>query len=321
MVFHAFLVLQEIFMKSDSKLGLFILLIIGLFILTLWILRKTKRLRLPNVVIVTGAPKTGKSALSLSLAHKRYLGNLIKWYIGKPIFKFLCHITRRNKEYPLKPMFYTNVPVGFKHNRITKDILHLEVKVPPKSVFFIDEVSLMADSMMFKNDKLNLDLLLFFKLIGHTTYGGSVFMNSQCVGDVHYSIKRVLGSYLYIHHTTKYPFISVCAVREMVYSDDSQVGNNVTEDLDLTMRRCFFFNRIYKKYDCYCYSTITDKRMYQVNYKYDFDKKNLKAYDIVSFNVRIEPVNQKLHEDFYDEEGNLIAEEDRFNKEIQNENI
>lgn len=303
--------------NTNTSLGFFIILLILGIILVFWLSRKLKRLRLPNVVIVTGAPKTGKSALCLSLAHKRYLGNLFKWYLGIPIFKVVCHFTRSKKEYPLKPMFYSNIPVGFKHNRITKEMLHLQVKVPKKSVFFIDEVSLMADSMMFKNDRLNLDLLLFFKTIGHTTYGGSVFMNSQCVGDVHYSIKRVLGSYLYIHHTTKFPLISVCAVREMVYSDDSQVGNNVTEDLDLTMRRVFFFNRIYKKYDCYCYSTLTDKRMYQVNYKYCFDKKDLKAYDIVSFNVRFEPINKKLDDDYRDENGCLIPKEDRFNKEIK----
>lgn len=296
--------------------GTFILFLILGIILLLWILRKTKRLKLPNVVIVTGAPKTGKSALCLSLAHKRYIGNVIKWYLGIPIFKLLNHITRQNKEYPIKPMFYSNIPVNFKHNRITKEMLHMEVKVPKKSVFFIDEVSLLADSMMFKNDKLNLDLLLFFKTIGHTTYGGSVFMNSQCVGDVHYSIKRVLGSYLYIHHTTKYPLVSVCAVREMVYSDDSQVANNVTEDLDLSMRRLFFFNGIYKKYDCYCYSTLTDKKVYKVNYKYQWDKKNLKAYDIVSFNVRFEPINKQLNDE-YRKDGILISESERFNKEIE----
>ena len=303
--------------NNNTGLGFLIIIIIGAIFLTIFILRKTKRLRLPNVVIITGAPKTGKSALCLSLAKKRYNANLIKWYIGKPIFALIKFILRSDKEYPLKPMFYTNIPVAFKHNRLTSEILHLEVKVPKKSVFFIDEVSLMADSMMFKNDKLNLDLLLFFKLAGHITYGGSIFMNSQCVGDVHYSIKRVLGSYLYIHHTNKYPFISVCAVREMVYSDDSQVGNNVTEDLDLTMRRIFFFNRIYKKYDCYCYSTLIDKKLYQVNYDYEFDKKNLKAYDITSFNVRLDSVNKMLQEQYFDDEGNLIDEKDRFNKELQ----
>lgn len=299
-------------MKHDTSLGLFILIVVGLVVLVVFIMRKTKRMRLPNVVIVTGAPKTGKSALSLSLAHKRYLGNVLKWHIGKP-FYFLRY--RTLKDYPLKPMFYSNIPLGFKHNRITKDMLMLKVKVPKKSVFFIDEASLVADSMMFKDEDMNLRLLMFFKLIGHTTYGGSVYMNSQCIGDVHYSIKRVIGSFLYIHHTTKVPFISLCQVREMVYSDDNSVGNNVTEDLDLSMRTCFFFNRIYKKYDCFCYSTITDKKLYKVNYEYTFDKKDLKAYDIVSFNVKLEPVNKMLDETYY-KDGVLIPKEDRVNMEV-----
>ena len=175
----------------------------------------------------------------------------------------------------------------------------------------------MADSMMFKDDKLNMDLLLFFKLIGHTTYGGSIYMNSQCVGDVHYSIKRVLGSYLYIHDTmTSIPFIAIANVREMVYSDDSQVGNNVTEDLDFSMRKCIYFKRVYKKYDCFCYSTFTDKKLYQVDYNYQFDKKNLKAYEIQSFNVRLEPVNKMLHDEYFIDD-KLIDEKDRFNSEVQ----
>lgn len=302
---------------NNTSFGMFILFLILGGILIFWLSRKLKRLRLPNVVFISGAPKTGKSALCLTLARRRYRSNLIKWYLGKPIFKFLCHILRKEKQYPLKPMFYSNIPLGFKHNRITKEMLHLEVKVPKKSVFFIDEVSLLADSMMFKNDKLNLDLLLFFKTIGHTTYGGSVFMNSQCVGDVHYSIKRVLGSYLYVHDTRKYPFFSICSCREMIFSDDSQVANNVMEDLDLSMRKVFFFNRIYKKYDCFCYSTLTDKRLYKVNYDYEFDKKNLKAYDIVSFNVRLEPVNKQLQNDYFDEEGNLVDENVRFNEGVE----
>lgn len=304
-------------MENNKNLGLFILILIGAIVLVFFILRKTKRFKLPNVVIVTGAPKTGKSALCLVLARRRYRSALIKWYLGIPIFKVINHFAIHKKEYPLKPMFYSNIPLAYKHNRITQDILKMRVKVPKKSVFFVDEVSLMADSMMFKDENLNMDLLLFFKLIGHTTYGGSIFMNSQCVGDVHYSIKRVLGSYLYIHDTiTAWPFIAIANVREMVFSDDSQVGNNVTEDLDLSMRKCFYFKRVYKKYDCFCYSTFTDKKLYQVDYNYKFDKKNLKAYEIQSFNVKLEPVNKMLHDEFFDENGKLIDEDKRFNKEV-----
>lgn len=98
-------------MESKTKFGLFILIAIGILILIVFILRKTKRFKLPNVVIVTGAPKTGKSALCLVLARRCYRLNLIKWYIGKPIFKIVNHFAIHKREYPLKPMFYSNIPL------------------------------------------------------------------------------------------------------------------------------------------------------------------------------------------------------------------
>ena len=166
-----------------------IFVVIGIIVLFV-IRKKLKVLKIPCVFFIDGAPKTGKSALSLSLAHKRYLGNVVKWHLGKP-FYFLRY--RTLKDYPLKPMFYSNIPLGFKHNRITKDMLMLKVKVPKKSVFFIDEASLVADSMMFKDEDMNLRLLMFFKLIGHTTYGGSVYMNITDTLRVHVYTSSISG--------------------------------------------------------------------------------------------------------------------------------
>ena len=299
--------------KNFNIWTLLIFIILGIVLLVV-IRKKLKPLNLPNVVIVTGAPKTGKSGLSYYLARLRYRKNVIAWYIGKPIY-WLCKHTMNG--YPLKPMFYTNTPVADKHNMITGDILQMKVKVPPKSVFWFDEVSLLADSQLWKEDDLNFDLLLFFKTIGHTTYGGSVFMNTQCIADVHYSIKRVLGSYLYIHDTRKFPLFSLCRVREMVYSDDNSVGNNVTEDLDLSMRNVFMWNFVFKKYDRYALSTLVDKKPYQVDYNFQFDKKNLKCYYIVSFNPKTQDVNKSLKAQYFDSEGNLLSEEERFNMEVK----
>ena len=292
---------------------LLIFVVVGIVILV-FIRKKIKSLALGNVVFITGAPKTGKTALSLYLARKRYFFNVLKWRIGKPIYWLFKHTL---KGYPIKPMFYSNIPLTFMHNPITADILFHNVKVPKKSVFFFDECSLLADSQLFKDGELNMKLLLFFKTIGHTTYGGSVFANSQVIGDCHYAIKRVLGSYLYIHTTnTSFPFVGVCKVREMVYSDDGQVGNNVSEDLDLSMRNVLLLKRVFKWYDCFNLSTLVDDKPYQVDYDYKFDKKQLKVYYIVSFNPNMEKVNESLKHRYFDAEGNLLSEEDRFNMEV-----
>lgn len=298
--------------KNFNIITILIFVIIGIVLLVV-IRKKLKMLVLPCVTFVSGAPKTGKTALSLYLARKKYVGNLIKWHLGKPIFWLFKHSL---KDYPLKPMFYSNIPVSFLHNPITADIIFMRHKVPKKSVFFFDEASLLADSQLFKDGKLNMDLLMFFKTIGHTTYGGACFLNSQVIGDCHYAIKRVLGSYLYIHHTATFPLISICKVREMVFSDDGQVGNQVTEDLDLSMRNVLILNRVFKWYDKFGLSTLVDDKPYEVDYNFKFDKKQLKVYYVVSFNPKMAPVNEHLKHAYFDENGNLLDEEKRFNMEV-----
>ena len=269
---------------SNNNLGLIIIIAIGVIILLFWLSKKFKKLKLPNVFLVDGAPKTGKSALSLCLAHRVYMKNCFKWCIGKAFYWLRYHTLT---DYPLKPMFYTNIPVGFTHNMLTREIIYLEVKVPPKSVIFIDEASLFADSQLIKDRKLNMKLTLFCKLIGHVTRGGTLAINSQQCSDLHYSFKRVLGRYLYIYDTIKFPFVSVSQVREMMYSDDTSIVNDINEDAELSMRKIFFFNGVYKRYDCFCYYNIVKERKTEVDYDYKFDKKDLSAKGLISFNQEL----------------------------------
>lgn len=265
-------------MKGNNLL---IFIFIGVVILLVWLTRKMKRLKLPNVYLITGAVKTGKSALSVSLAVKTYRKNVVRWVIGKYIYWLRYHSF---SGYPEKPMLYSNIPLATMHNRLTKDIIFRRVRMPKKSVVLIDEASLFADSQLFKDVEINNALTMFCKLFGHETFGGTMIFNSQCVSDLHYAIKRINGRYLYIYNSNKYPFITVASVREMVYSDDTSVVNDVSEDAELSMRKMWFFNRTYKIYDAYCYSCFTDNLMLQVDYNYKFDKKDLKAREIVSFN-------------------------------------
>lgn len=281
-------------MNRNLNIGFFILVAIGLIVLLVFIRKKLKLLVLPNVVLITGAPKTGKSALTIHLAIKQYRKNCFMWFLGKCFYWLRYHTTN---DYPFKPMLYSNIPLKTMHNKLTLDIIQRKVKVPKKSVFIIDEASLLADSMLFKDDSINFNLLLFFKLIGHTTYGGSIYCNSHSLSDLHYSLKRVIGRYLYIYKTSKYPLISICKVREMVYSDDSSVVNDVSEDAELSMRTVVFANWNYKKYDCFCYSVFTDSLPYQVDYEYEYKKDDLKAREIISFNPRFQNIKLKENDD------------------------
>lgn len=277
--------------SNNFNIGLFILLLVGLIFVIIWLRKKFKHLVLPNVVLVTGAPKTGKSAVTVHLAIKQYRKNLFMWHLGKAIWWLRYH---NLNDYPIKPMLYSNIPLKRMYNPLTVDILLRRKKVPKKSVVIIDEASLVADSMMFKRDDLNFQLLMFFKLYGHASYGGSIFLNSHTTSDLHYSIKRCIGRYLYIYQTTKYPFISISQVREMVFSDDTSIVNDVAEDAELSMRKIIFLNRNYKKYDCFCMSVFTDGLPYEVDYDYEYKQKDLKCRQIVSFNPRI--LNMKVED-------------------------
>lgn len=268
-------------MKGNNGIFILLVVVVGLIILIVFLSRKLKKLALPNVYLITGAVKTGKTALSVHLAIKTYKKNVFKWFIGKGLYWLRYHSF---SGYPEKPMLYSNIPLATTHNKLTKDMIWREVRLPKKSVVLIDEASLFADSQLIKEKKLNDALTLWCKLFGHLTYGGTMIFNSQSMSDLHYAIKRVCGRYLYIYQSTKYPFITLAKVREMVYSDDTSVVNDVSHDLEMSMRTMIYFNRTYKKYDCFCYSVFTDNKVLKVDYEYKFDKNKLKADEIISFN-------------------------------------
>ena len=271
-------------MNKNNSLFILILVCIGLIVLVFWLSRKLKKLALPNVFLITGAVKTGKTALAVYLAISTYIKNVVKWYIGRAFYFAIHH---NIDDYPIKPMLYTNIPLDFKHNRLTKEMIYLQVKLPKKSVVLIDEAALFADSQSIRDKKFNDALMIWCKLFGHITYGGTCIYTSHTCSDLHYAIKRSLGRYLYIYQSTKYPLITIAKVREMTFSDDSSMVNDVNQDVELSMRTMIYFNRIYKKYDCYCYSTFVDNKVYMVDYDYEWDKKNLKADQIISFNPSI----------------------------------
>lgn len=269
--------------KNFNIITLLIFIVIGIVILVV-IRKKLKFLKIPCVFFIDGAPKTGKSALSLHLARKTYRKNVFAWHIGRCLYFLKNH---NLLGYPFKPMLYSNIPLACTHNKLTKDIILRQVRIPNKSVVLIDEASLVADSMLFKDKVTNYQILMFAKLFGHYSHGGTLILNSHTITDLHYAFKRSLGTYLYIYQSNKLPLITLCKCREMVYSDNNNMVNDISADAELSMRTLFYFNWVYKLYDCFCYSCFTDDLAFQVDYKYKYDKKDLKCRKIVSFNEDI----------------------------------
>lgn len=204
--------------------------------------------------MVTGAVKSGKSTFACGLALSNYKRSRRKWHIRKFFAKLF------KKEIPEEPLFYSNIPVSIPYVPVTKEVLLRKQRIRFGSVMFIDEATLVADSQLIKDDVLNESLTLFFKLYGHMSHSSLLVVNSQCIADTHYSIKRSLGAYYYVHHITKWiPFFNIIHVRECLYSDDnSTLINTVTQDAELDLRKVFVLKSVWKKFDSHAFSSLTD---------------------------------------------------------------
>lgn len=106
--------------------------------------------------------------------------------------------------------------------------------------------------------------------------GGAVYVETQNPSDNHYSLKRCLNRYLFIHHLTKWiPFILIARVREFAYLDGVDgINNNFNEDMDESMKLLFIPKSIWKKFDAYTYSILTDNL--------EVNRKVIKPYEIDS---------------------------------------
>lgn len=255
-------------------MGLIIIILIILFFVLYFL--NFKKLKVSSINLFTGQLKTGKSALSLRYALFYYKQALRAYYIKRffnTIFiNFNLYISIE------KPLLYSNIPLGVMYTPLTKDILLRKERIAYKSIVFIDEISLVADNYDFKDLNMNYQLKMFFKLFGHMSRGGKLFINTQNIEDNHYIVKRSINQYLYIHHKIRLPFISIFKVREMIYNEG--VNNVVNTDAEEDLKTIIVFNSIFKKYDCYCYSILTDNLPYS---KQVFKKLWKKTKEILTF--------------------------------------
>ncbi len=255
---------------------MFIILIVVAVIIFIIVIKKRKVPKLGEVCCITGGVKTGKSTLTLYLARRKYKSNLFKWKIRKLIAKI------RKREEPEKPLFYSNIPLGYEYVPLTKEIFLREERMAYKSVVFCDEASLIADSQDWRDTDINEQLKLFNKLFGHETQGGSLFYDTHVMRDVHYAIKRCMNSYLWIHHAIKWiPFFYFCQVREMFFSEEGEAVNLIKDDAEDKLKWICVPKSTWKKFDCYCYSVLTDHLTVANKVTTAKDKKELKTDKII----------------------------------------
>lgn len=243
-----------------------ILISLALVALVLWLYFKFfKVYKVKNIVFIDGALGTGKSYYSVALAVRLYKRNYRRYCILSWIQKCLSWWKWLNAKIGTleEPILYSNIRLrNIRFTKVTKDLLFRQnYRFAYKSVLLIDEFSLMADQFCYKDREMSERLSNFFKLWRHETKGGYIIVNSQTTSDLHYSLKYVLSDYLYIHHRTKWPFVTALSVQEMCYVADKDGGNVVNarySDVEETCKLILSLNKYYKYYDSYCYSVFTD---------------------------------------------------------------
>ena len=258
---------------------IFILIAIAWFFIDKFILSKFKFAKVGSLALVTGGVKCGKSTTSVAIVRREYKARL-KSVKFKNFFRKLF-----NRQLIDLPLVYSNVPLAMPYVPLTEDLLLRKKRFVYGSVIYVQEASLVADSQLIRDMDINERLMLFNKLIGHSTKGGCLIYDTQCIGDVHYSVKRCVSNYFYIHHLVKWiPFILIAKVQECRYSDDGSTISVNSEDVEETLKSVILSKRNWKYFDCYCYSVLTDDLPVENRVVYNNIKtRNLKANNILSF--------------------------------------
>lgn len=258
-----------------------IILIILALVLVCFVAYKLKIPKCGNMILVTGGVKTGKTTLSVHLVRRLWKKQKMKVRIENALLRVLKIFPKwRGKEKKPMPLIYSNVPLSIPYVPLTQGLLERQERFVYGSIIYCCEASLIADSMSYKDDFVNEQLLLLNKLIAHETRGGYIVYDTQSISDNHYAVKRCLSSYFYIHHAVKIPFFVLMYVRELKFSEDNSAVNTFDSDVEDSLELVIVPKRVWKLFDCYCYSALTDHLSV-------VDKtvvaRSLKATSIVSF--------------------------------------
>lgn len=270
-------------MNSGSSIK--VLIFLGIIALAMFIVGKIySKFKVPkcdSLVFTDGSPKTGKSTFSVYVADVTYRRNLRAWKIRVWFQKLL------NRKLDEEPLFYSNIPLNRPYVPLTSDLILLKKRFRRRSVCFIDEASLMADSQLYSDKKKNEQLMMFCKLFGHITHGGTLVYNTHNPEDMHFSFKRCLNEYFYIHHLVKWiPFFVIAYVREERFADSGTSINTYGEDIEASLRKVLIPKRVWKLFDAYAFSFITDDLECESRV-IDVKCKDLKARQLLSFRTFI----------------------------------
>lgn len=254
-----------------------ILILVAVFVY--WYVKSMKKFRFDSVVMVNGGVGSGKTSTTLYLAIKSHRKAHKIWKRK--------HMFNKSLE---EPLLYSNIPImNYKYySPITKEHLLRLKRFNYKSVIFLSESSLIANSMDCKNKNLptlNDDITEFLKLIRHELRGSyrplfsmttipNLFVETQSIHDNHFAFDRCITQSIFITSSVNIPFFRVCKCRELMLFNNTI--NEIEDDMKESVKQYRYFvpKKIFKMYDSTCYSVLTDN-LVSANKKYDV--KNLKT--------------------------------------------
>lgn len=231
-----------------------ILFAIALGLIIFFVIRFFHKHRLPpmsDVTLVSGGVKCGKTSFAVWVA----VYNHFTRFIGVKIHNFF-----HRKKLREMPFLYTNIPLRYKWARkLTIELLTRKERFAYGSIVYVNEASLLADSLMYKDQDFNDALTLFNKLFGHETLGGLLIYDTQNLADCHFSIKRCLSEYVYLNGKRKRFGMLFLNYRRMKMSGMNDcVDVNVFDGKEEEIPFCIVPTFIWKIVDCFAFSALTD---------------------------------------------------------------
>ena len=272
---------------------MYLIIIVAILIFIIWFFffRKQKSLDYGCLLYITGALKTGKTFLSMSVIDLEYKKVISKW--KKVNFKRKIISILKHCDYvPIdKPLIYSNMPLNIPYAPLTNELLLRKERFVKGSIVYLNEASFVASQMDTKDDLVNFQLNSFCKLFGHEVgsselgYDGLLILDTQNIKDTHYSFKNVCTSFYFIHHKKSFlHFWIKLYLKEYSYVDN--VSNNTDTDLPDDFKVVIRSKKYFKFYDRYAYSSFTDNLSVNDNIVYPLFVDDLKMKQVVSFNER-----------------------------------
>lgn len=244
---------------------MWVFIIIAIIIIAIVVYCKSKKLPMDSVVMINGGVGSGKTSTAVCLAIKSYKKERRAWKFRRFVYYKLHIKLAYFKTYDEEPLLYSNIPLkGVKYVPFTNDLILREKRFNYKSVILLSESSLIANSMSYKDNYINDKLTLFIKLIRHELKGTyknvpNIIVETQSIQDNHYSFDRCITQSLFLTKKINVPFFRFVKARELTLIPN--LVNTLDDDVERSgsFRWIIIPKSIFKKYDSYCYSVLTDE--------------------------------------------------------------